>query len=69
MGFSDAERIEVQGYQLRDKLVKNFRDKKHCNKLSLPPEIKFQREFYIEPFGVVPERFLKVSGWSLSRFT
>ncbi|MFM2323041.1 MAG: hypothetical protein RLZZ225_1194 [Pseudomonadota bacterium] len=40
MDFSDAERIEIQSYQLRDNWLRNLYAKKKCG--ALPPSIKFQ---------------------------
>ncbi len=40
MDFSDAERIEVQAYQLRDNWLRTLSTQKKCN--ALPPSIKFQ---------------------------
>lgn len=40
MDFSDAERIEIQSYQLRDNWLRTLYFKKKCGKL--PPAIKFQ---------------------------
>jgi hypothetical protein len=40
MDFSDAERIEVQAYQLRDNWLRTLSNKKKCG--NLPAAIKFQ---------------------------
>lgn len=40
MDFSDAERIEIQSYQLRDNWLRTLYTKKKCG--DLPPSIKFQ---------------------------
>ncbi|MES2998263.1 MAG: hypothetical protein V4700_02955 [Pseudomonadota bacterium] len=40
MDFSDAERVEVQAYQLRDNWLRILSNKKKCG--SLPTAIKFQ---------------------------
>ena len=40
MDFSDAERIEIQSYQLRDNWLRTLYGKKKCG--ALPPSIKFQ---------------------------
>lgn len=40
MDFSDAERIEIQSYQLRDNWLRTLCAQKKCT--SLPPAIKFQ---------------------------
>jgi hypothetical protein len=40
MDFSDAERVEVQAYQLRDNWLRALSSKKKC--AALPPSIKFQ---------------------------
>ena len=40
MDFSDAERIEIQSYQLRDNWLRTLYIKKKCG--DLPPAIKFQ---------------------------
>lgn len=39
MDFSDAERIEVQGYQLRNNWLTNLAQKKHCSNIT--PGIRF----------------------------
>ncbi len=40
MDFSDAERVEIQSYQLRDNWLRTLYAKKNCGRL--PPAIKFQ---------------------------
>ena len=40
MDFSDAERVEIQSYQLRDNWLRTLYTKKKCG--ALPPSIKFQ---------------------------
>jgi hypothetical protein len=40
MDFSDAERIEIQSYQLRDNWLRTLSAQKKCS--ALPPAIKFQ---------------------------
>ena len=40
MDFSDAERVEIQGYQLRDNWLRSLSTKKKCD--ALPAPIKFQ---------------------------
>lgn len=40
MDFSDAERVEVQAYQLRDNWLRTLANKKKCG--ALPASIKFQ---------------------------
>lgn len=40
MDFSDAERVEIQAYQLRDNWLRSLSAKKKCG--SLPASIKFQ---------------------------
>ena len=42
MDFSDAERIEIQSYQLRDNWLRTLCAQKKCS--ALPPAIKFQRQ-------------------------
>lgn len=39
MDFSDAERIEVQGYELRNNYLRTLATQKHCG--SLPPRLQF----------------------------
>lgn len=39
MDFSDAERVEVQGYQLRNNWLSNLAQKKQCS--GITPGIKF----------------------------
>ncbi|BBB15666.1 uncharacterized protein RVIR1_12040 [Candidatus Rickettsiella viridis] len=40
MDFSDAERVEIQGYQLRDNWLRSLSIKKKCG--ALPASIRFQ---------------------------
>ncbi|MES2141615.1 MAG: hypothetical protein V4471_01835 [Pseudomonadota bacterium] len=40
MDFSDAERVEVQAYQLRDNWLRTLAVKKKCD--ALPASVKFQ---------------------------
>lgn len=40
MDFSDAERVEIQSYQLRDNWLRTLYSKKKCG--ALPPAIRFQ---------------------------
>lgn len=39
MDFSDAEKVEVQAYQLRDNWLRNLANQKHCG--VLPVTVKF----------------------------
>lgn len=40
MDFSDAERVEIQAYQLRNNWLRTLYSRKKCG--TLPPSIKFQ---------------------------
>jgi hypothetical protein len=39
MDFSDAERVEIDGYQLRDSWLRNLANQKHCG--TLPAKVQF----------------------------